>query len=77
MSLEFLEPLEARVAAAIARIEALTEENARLERRVAELETARNGARGDGAAAWRKDRDEIRRRVEALVGRLEALAPRG
>lgn len=73
MRLEFLDTLEARVQQAADRLAELREHNAELAARVAELERELAGARGAGDAAWARERDQIRRRVEKLAGRLETL----
>lgn len=79
--------LETAVHQAAATIAALRKEKAKLVRRVETLE-ARAGAAGEAeaeraepeagggeqaAAAWRKERREIRKRVEKLTKRLEGL----
>ena len=84
MNLEFLEPLETRVREAAERLEELIAENARLKKEIEKLErdkSAAKGAKGADAAekvekAWAKERDEIRKRTEALVEKLSGmLAP--
>jgi cell division septum initiation protein DivIVA len=81
----WLDALEARVRDAVERLTALGSENRRLAERVAELEArlAEAAAAGDDAAApeaegvepaaWRRERDEVRRRVERLTETLESL----
>jgi len=73
MKLEFLDTLEARVQQAADRIAELGEKNAELTARIAELERELTAARGAGDAAWGRERDQVRRRVEKLAGRLQAL----
>ena len=91
MTLDFMADLEARVNAAAARIEELQRENRRLEQELAQnplrdfspppppppvAVPAVKAEKVDRAEkAWGKERDEIRRRLEALVARLEALLP--
>jgi len=72
MSLDFLFPLESRIAATIDRLAALASENEELRRRVTELE-AELTSRAETPAAWRRERDEVRKRVERLVERLSSL----
>ena len=80
----WLDALETRVRDAVERLTALGSENRRLAERVAELEARLAetvAAGGDAAApepegeppAWRRERDEIRRRVDRLTESLEAL----
>jgi cell division septum initiation protein DivIVA len=89
MSRDFMADLEARVNDAAARIEELVRENRRLEQEIAQnplrdfspppppLPRAAAAGKGDKAdraeKAWTKERDEIRRRLEALIARLESL----
>lgn len=73
MKLEFLDTLEARVQQAADRIAELGERNAELAARVAELERELAAAHGAGDAAWTRERDQVRRRVEKLAGKLQAL----
>lgn len=89
MSLDFMAVLEARVNEAAQRIEELQREGQRLEKEVkrrARPETppppppplaaspAAKPEKIDRAErAWAKERDEVRRRLEALIVRLEAL----
>jgi hypothetical protein len=81
---KWLTALEQRVHEAAARLTALAEDNARLAARVAALEAELAAARAasaapgeEGEAAWRRDRDEIRARVEGLVARLGELLDEG
>lgn len=69
-----LDGLERRVHAAAEKIRTLKAENTTLASRVEELEGELEAA-GDGgeAAAWAEEREEIRRRVEALSSTLEGL----
>ncbi len=89
MSRDFMADLEAKVNAAAARIEELLRENRRLEQELAQnplrdfsppppplpaTVAAAKAEKPDRAEkAWTKERDEIRRRLEALIARLEAL----
>lgn len=81
-----LDELERRVHAAAARLRELSAENARLAGRVAELEAAAEEARqrssgsepaesepAGAVAEWRREREEVRRRVEKLARRLSEL----
>lgn len=89
MSRDFMADLEARVNEAAARIEELQRENRRLEQELAQnplrdfspppppppaAAPAAKSEKADRAEkAWAKEREEIRRRLEALVARLESL----
>lgn len=89
MSFDFLAALEAKVNEAARRLEELEQENQRLEHEVARLAALDSppppppppaqGAKADkpdrNEKAWVKERDEIRRRLESLIARLEALLP--
>jgi chromosome segregation ATPase len=74
-----LDELEKRVHAAARRLRSLSEENERLAARVAELEAAAEkappaaAAKDRSAADWRRQRDDVRRRVDRLARRLAAL----
>lgn len=74
---EWLDSLETSIKKATAEIARLRGENERLGTLVAELEArlaaASNGGEDPAAGAWASERDEIRRRVEALTERLEGL----
>ncbi|HSK79901.1 MAG TPA: cell division protein ZapB [Thermoanaerobaculia bacterium] len=76
MDIEWLDSLETRVRGAAERLRDLKEENGTLRERIRELEerlaTAESG-QGE-AGSWVEEREEIRRRVEALTLRLEELA---
>ncbi len=80
MSLEFLEVLEGRVREAAERLEELAAENAGLKSEVERLERVKSAAapakasRGadPGEKAWAKEREEVRRRLEALVESLSS-----
>ena len=65
----WLAELEQRVRQAVAEIGRLRQENRRLERELAKLK--KTG--GDGAAAWERERGEVRERVERLARHLEDL----
>jgi len=63
---------------AVARLGEVKEENRTLRERIEELEgqlAARSDDAGDGAGGgpWAAEREEVRRRVEALAERLEGL----
>lgn len=78
MSLDFLKPLEERVERAAAEIATLRGRGSELEGRIAELERALAAAvEAKGAKAapadWEREREALRRRVAALVERLETL----
>jgi DNA repair exonuclease SbcCD ATPase subunit len=73
-----LDRLEEKVQAAAIRLRELAAENERLTARSAELEAAGDSgaaepAEAPGAAEWRRERDEVRRRVEKLARRLADL----
>jgi ubiquinone biosynthesis protein UbiJ len=74
---EWLDSLENSVKKATAEIARLRGENDRLSTVVAELEARLAAATNDGedpaVQAWAAERDEVRRRVEALTERLEGL----
>lgn len=68
----WLADLERRVHEAVAEIGRLRQENRRLERELAKLR--RKGGEADPeAAAWQRERAEVRRRVERLAAHLEEL----
>lgn len=71
MNFDFLDVLEQRVKEAGDRLSELREQNAALVARVAELE--RDATQGAGEAAWTREREQLRKRVEKLAARLEAL----
>lgn len=89
MTRDFMADLEARVNAAAARIEELQRENRRLEQELAQnplrdftpppppppasAPAARVEKVDRAEKAWMKERDEVRRRLETLIARLEAL----
>lgn len=73
MTFPSLDALEQRVEQTGERLGALRDEIAQLKARVAELERELDAARGDGERAWAKEREQLRRRVEKLAGRLGAL----
>jgi len=73
MSVEFLELLEERVRETMDRMETLAGENEELQRRVSELEAELASARSTGAPGWKKERAEIKKRVEGLVEKLSSL----
>jgi len=70
----WLQALEEKVHAAAGRILELREENARLQRRIEELEERLATPVTDEAAGrWVEEREEIRERVARLVDHLEGL----
>ena len=72
----WLEALERRVHEAVAEMARLRQENRRLERELAKLR--KKGGEADGAsAAWQRERDEVRARVERLASHLEGLLEAG
>jgi len=73
MAAQLLDELEARVREAVERLRTLQDQNDRLSERVSELEEQLADADSDEAAAWRKERDEVRRRVEGLTRTLADL----
>lgn len=73
-----LDRLEEKIHSAATRLRELAAENDRLAARVAELEAAAGSgaaepAEAPAAAEWRRERDEVRRRVEKLARRLAEL----
>jgi len=79
MAMDWLDDLETRVHDAAERLRELKDQNADLERRIAELEAklaaAPEAEPADSSAAseWAAERDDIRRRVERLAATLEEL----
>jgi len=74
-SVDWLEPLEAKVRAAAERIQALKEENTALHRRIEELEERLTApSQDDNASRWEEEKREIRERVERLTKTLEDAA---
>ena len=85
MSRDFMADLEAKVNEAAARIEELQRENRRLEQELARnppgdfspppppAAAARPEKADRAEKAWTKEREEIRRRLETLIARLESL----
>ena len=72
----WLAELERRVQEAVAEIGRLRQENRRLERELARLR--KKGGETDGAAAaWQREREEVRARVERLASHLEGLLEGG
>lgn len=69
----WLQVLEERVHAAAGRILELREENARLGRRIEELEARLSAPEDPAASRWAEEREEIRGRVARLVEHLEGL----
>ena len=72
MEIEWLDSLESRVRDAVARLGELREENGTLRERIEELET-QLATTAAAAKSWEVEREEVRRRVEGLTGRLEGL----
>ena len=70
---EWLEQLESRIQQAAERMRELGEENAALRDKVGGLEKELAQMEQGAASAWDAERAEIRTRVEALAGKLEAL----
>ena len=70
---DWLTALEARVQEAADALRALRTENSTLQEQVADLEEQLSAAAGEGAAAGGEERDEIQKRVEALVDKLSGL----
>jgi chromosome segregation ATPase len=68
----WLEELERRVQQAVAEIARLRQENRRLEREVAKLRK-KGGGSEEAAAAWQREREDVRSRVERLATHLEQL----
>ena len=66
----WLADLEQKVRLAVTEIGRLRQENRRLEREVARL---KKGGGGEGAAAWERERTDVRERVERLARHLEEL----
>src|SRR5262249_11942990 len=79
MAMDWLDDLETRVHDAAERLRELKDQNADLERRIAELETKLAAAAEAGHAGasdafdWAAERDDIRRRVEKLAASLDEL----
>lgn len=73
MAAKVLDELEARVREAVERLRTLQEQNARLSERISELEEQLADADSGEAAAWEKEREEVRRRVEGLTRTLADL----
>jgi hypothetical protein len=71
MNFEFLDVLDQRVKEAGDRLAELREQNAVLTARVAELERATS--RSLEETGWTKEREQLRKRVEKLAARLEAM----
>jgi len=87
MTVPALEELERQIQAALARLQELKQENVELREQLSESE-ARQSAAASGAGVtaaandafdnadaeqWRRERDEVRRRVERLTARLSTL----
>lgn len=70
---EWLEQLEERIQQAAERMRELGEENAALREKIDGLKKELAETQEGAVSAWDQERDEIRTRVEALAGKLEAL----
>jgi hypothetical protein len=78
MTLDSLDLLESKIQEAADRLVELAEKNAELEEQLQASEErfaalAVSSAGDDGGAAWRAEKAELKRRVDQLVERLEAL----
>lgn len=73
MSFEALDLLERRVNEAAERLAAAREESSVLRARVTELEQQLAAAGGADSAAWQRERESLRKRVEKLARRLSEL----
>lgn len=73
MADDLLAALESRVHQAVERLRALKADNQALRQKVEELEALLDGEPDAEAAAWREEREGIRRRVEDLAAALERL----
>jgi cell division septum initiation protein DivIVA len=79
VQIDWLDGLESRVHDAVEHLGELRQENRKLRDTVKDLETRLAGATAAPVAApapWEAEREEVRRRVEALTARLEGLAAR-
>ena len=73
MSYEFLDALETKIRETGERLSELREENSGLRDRLAALERELESLRAASPAAWERERDQLRKRVEKLAGRLSSL----
>ena len=74
MSTAWLRDLEEKVQEASAQLGDLRAQNDKLQKRVAELEDQLAAAPdAEQVAGWTEERDDIRQRVEKLVGHLDKL----
>ena len=74
MTTDWLRDLEEKVRETSARLGELRSANAKLEKKVADLEAKLAAAPDlDETSAWAEERDDIRQRVEKLVGDLGEL----
>ncbi len=74
MSTAWLRDLEEKVQEASARLSDLREQNDKLQKRIAELEEKLEAAPdAEQVAGWTEERDDVRQRVEKLVGHLDQL----
>jgi chromosome segregation ATPase len=71
VQIDWLEGLETRVHDAVEQLGELRDENRKLRDTVKNLETR---LAATAASGWEAEREEVRRRVEALTARLEGLA---
>lgn len=74
--MEWLEGLESKVKEAGRVVAALRKENRALKAKLRRLEDSRGESRSQGAAAWSRERAEIRQRVARLTEHLERLVER-
>ncbi len=74
MTTAWLRDLEEKVQEASARLSDLRQQNDKLQKRVTELEEKLEEAPdAEQVAGWTEERDDIRQRVEKLVGHLDQL----
>jgi 50S ribosomal subunit-associated GTPase HflX len=72
--MDWLKPLEEKVAQARATLDELRKENRTLRSKLRRLEQKKDGpGEVSGSPAWEEERREVRRRVESLVEKLEKL----
>jgi len=65
--------LEEKIDLAARRLRDLAEENESLKEQVTALEQQLSGQTAESAGRWQREREEVGRRVDALVARLESL----
>lgn len=72
--MDWLKPLEEKVAQARAALDDLRKENRTLRSKLRRLEQKKGGSgEASGNPAWEEERREVRRRVESLVDKLAKL----